>query len=181
MHVLVVFESIYGHTRRVAEAIGEGLQASAEVRVVPVGEAPVQLLDWAELVVAGGPTHAHGMSRASTRKGALDEPAKNDGWNEMALDPSAAGPGIREWLESLPVGHGKRAAAFDTRVKAPVILTGRASGAIAKALRGHGFEVVAEPESFLVDTHTRLVEGELERAKRWGASLVPTPVAAGAR
>jgi len=181
MHTLVVYESMYGHTRRIAEAIGEGIRPPGEVRVVRVGEATGELVTWADLVIVGGPTHAHGMSSAGSRKSAVETGGKPDGWSEMTLDPAATGPGIREWLEDLAVGHGKRAAAFDTRIKAPAVLTGRASGAIAKGLRGRGFTLVADPESFLVDTHTRLVAGELERAATWGAGLAAELVPAGSR
>jgi hypothetical protein len=41
-----------------------------------------------------------------------------------------------------------RATAFDTRIDAPVALTGRASKGITRMLRHHGFTVVADPESF---------------------------------
>ena len=35
----------------------------------------------------------------------------------------------------------------------------------------HGFQLVAEPISFLVDRHNHLLVGEEERAERWGANL----------
>jgi hypothetical protein len=89
----------------------------------------------------------------------------------LTLDPAAEGPGIREWFGSLSDADHKRAAAFDTRLSGPALLTGRASGGIANGLRRHGFELVAEPESFLVDRQTQLVAGEAERATIWGAGL----------
>ena len=96
----------------------------------------------------------------------------------LVLDPSANGPGLREWLGSLAKVHGKQAAAFDTRVTGPAFLTGAASGGIAGKLRGRGFTVIAKPESFLVDKGGHLVAGEVERAVSWGADLaaelVPT-------
>ncbi|MCW2812043.1 MAG: hypothetical protein JWP61_2501, partial [Friedmanniella sp.] len=42
-----------------------------------------------------------------------------------------------------------------------------------RLLRDQGFTVVADPESFLVDTHDRLLAGQLEQARRWGAGLSP--------
>ena len=74
-------------------------------------------------------------------------------------------------------GRRPRGAAFDTRVDISPILSGRASNSIAKALHHHGFRLIAEPESFLVDRETRLLPGELERARAWGAALAT--VAAG--
>ena len=115
MHTLVIFESMYGNTHAIATAIAGSLSRSSEVRIVPVSEATDELLAWADLVVAGAPTHAHGMPTAKSRSSAVDSAAKPDGWSQVTLDPSAQGPGIREWLEGLGAVDGKRAAAFDTR------------------------------------------------------------------
>jgi hypothetical protein len=69
-------------------------------------------------------------------------------------------------------GDGKKAAAFDTRIDKSPMLTGAASRGIAKRLKKAGYEVVADPESFFVDdSEGPLAEGELDRAKAWGASL----------
>lgn len=68
MRALVVYESMYGNTHQVAYAVGAGLGTAFEVRIVPVSEASPAVLADADLVVVGGPTHLHSMSRASTRK-----------------------------------------------------------------------------------------------------------------
>lgn len=68
-------------------------------------------------------------------------------------------------------GSGGRAAAFDTRANMSPVLTGRASKGIAKQLRRHGFDLVAEPESFLVTKDTYLEPEETARARRWGRDL----------
>ena len=174
MRALVVYESLFGNTHEIADAVAAGLRPHGEVRVVPVGEAVADLVAWADLVVAGGPTHVHGMSRPKSREEALARAAKPD--STLALDPAASGPGFREWLDALATVRGPSAAAFDTRVSGPALLTGRASGGIAKGLHKRGFRLVAEPESFLIDAQTVLVAGEAERATAWGerlASLAP--------
>ena len=113
----------------------------------------------------GGPTHAHGMSRPSTRKAAVEQAKDNP------IDPAAAGAGVREWLATVPT-RAAAAAAFDTRAGvAPALLTGQASKGIAKQLRRHGFGQVTPPESFLVDKENHLQPGEEERAVGWGARL----------
>lgn len=177
MQTLIVYESIYGNTHAVAEAIADGLRPQGEVRVVPAGDATADLVAWADLVVVGGPTHAHGMTRANTRKGARETAARPG--SPLTLDAAAGGPGIRDWLGTLSPARGKRAAAFDTRVAGPVLFTGRASSGIANELRHQGFTLVTEHESFLVDRETRLVAGETERATAWAAGLaaglVPAP------
>lgn len=94
------------------------------------------------------------------------------------LDRDAEGPGVRDWLASLGDGHTK-VAAFDTRYTGLAGLTGRASKAISRKLRKHGFEVVAKPESFLVDSKHHLEPGEEARAQEWGKRLAPSVVSMG--
>jgi hypothetical protein len=170
MKAVVVYESMYGNTHLVADAIASGLreQSIEDVVVLPVNDADKQLVAGADLVVVGGPTHAHGMSRESTRRAAVEAAEKPN--HDLALDDDAEGPGLREWFES--VGHlSTRAGAFDTRLKAPAVLSGRASKGIAKRLREHGCTLVVEPESFLVTKETHLVDDEVEHARGWGRKL----------
>ncbi len=169
MQVLIVYESMYGNTHAIGAEIAAGLAPYAEAKVVSVGEATRALVGGADLVIVGGPTHAHGMTSASSRKGALDAAEKPD--SGLALDPDAAGPGLRDWFKTLSRVKDGRAAAYDTRFNAPAVLTGRASRGIASRLRDHGFHLVADPESFLVDKRNELVAGEGERARAWGVQL----------
>ena len=67
---LVVYESMFGNTEQVAEAIGEGLRSKVEAEVVRVDRAPEVLPDSLDLLVVGGPTHAFSMSRPGTRESA---------------------------------------------------------------------------------------------------------------
>jgi hypothetical protein len=170
MRALVVYESMYGNTHRIAEAIAEGL-AVPDVDVLPVSEVTQSMLDQADLIAVGGPTHAHGMSRESTRKAAVDAAAKPG--KELHLDPTAADVGLRDWFESLGTVRGV-AVAFGTRTQGPAVLTGHAATGIAKMLRQHGLVLIAEPESFLVDKHNQLLPGERGRALVWGENLAHT-------
>ena len=168
MRAVVVYESMYGNTHRIADAIGAGLEAAFDVRVVPVSHAEPELIADVDLVVVGGPTHVHGMSRASTRKAAVQAADKPIGG--LTVEPDAPGPGLRDWFGSL--GHyPPKAAAFDTRIHAPAVLTGRASKGVTRLLRAHGFDVIAEPESFLVTKQDRLEPQEQDRARDWAAKL----------
>jgi Flavodoxin len=168
MRALVVYESMFGNTRTIAAAIADGLRATIDVDLVEVGTAPATLPDEVSLLVVGGPTHAHGMSKPESRA----DSAKRAGDRLVSR-----GAGIREWLERLPRGKSRvAAAAFDTRIKGPGLLWGSAAKGADKHLRGLGFHVVGGPESFLVEGPTgplfdRLVDGEVERARRWGERL----------
>ncbi len=168
MRALVVYESMYGNTHATATAIAEGIHGSFEVDVVPISAATPQLLAEADLLVLGGPTHVHGLSRVSTRKAAVEAAQKPGGPD---LDPAAEGSGAREWLDALGDGGRKPAAAFDTRMSGPSTLTGRAALGIARRLRRHGYRLVLPPESFIVDRQNHLLPGELQRATRWGRGL----------
>jgi flavodoxin-like protein len=168
VRAVVVYESMYGNTHLVADAIGDGLRKTGDVVVVPVDDAERHLVDGADLVIVGGPTHAHGMSRARTREAAAKAAHEPD--SDLVLDPDAEGPGLREWFDSL--GQiTTNAAAFDTRLHMPAPITGRASKGIARRLRQHGFTVVTEPESFLVTKDDHLEVDEKTRALDWGARL----------
>ncbi len=68
-------------------------------------------------------------------------------------------------------------AAFDTRIDASPILTGRASRGIAHRLTRVGYDLVADPESFLVDKQSHLLPGEAERATQWATQLATSMAA----
>ena len=168
MHAVVVYESMFGNTHVIADHIAEGLRSRLETTVVAVQDATDDVVAGADLLVVGGPTHVHGMSSHRSREGAKEIAAKDD---DLELEPDAEGPGLRDWFDGLADGRSGHAAAFDTRVHATAILTGQASKGIAKRLRRHGFDLVAEPESFFVDKENHLEPDEAERAEAWGRSL----------
>jgi hypothetical protein len=179
MRALVVYESMFGNTRTVAEAIGEGIAAHMPVEVVEVASAPTAIPADVALLVVGGPTHAHGQTNVKTRADAA----------QRAGDRLVShGDGIREWLEVVrPLGGPVSAAAFDTRIKGPELLWGSAAKAAAIELGERGLRVIDKPHSFLVGGPTgplfdRLIAGQRERAVEWGASLAAgLAVPAGAR
>jgi hypothetical protein len=172
MKAIVVFESMYGNTRAIAGAVAEGMQSAglSDVTVLPVSAADNAAIGPADLIVVGAPTHAHGMSHAATRRAARDAAGKPD--SKLRLDPAASvdGSGVRDWLAHV---DGTRAliAAFDTRLDAPPIFTGRAAPKIARQLQRRGFAPIADPESFLVTKATELCPGETARARDWGSRL----------
>jgi len=168
MRVVVVYESLYGNTHLVAEKVAEGVNLQAEAIVVPVAAATPEVLAGADLLVVGGPTHMHGLSTSSSRRMAEADAEKRD----LALDPDEESEGLRTWFHTLEPGSGRRSAAFDTRLDGPAGFTGRASRGIARRLRHHGYELVVDPESFLVDKENHLIPGEGDRAREWAHRLV---------
>jgi hypothetical protein len=172
MDVMVVYESLFGNTRRVAEAIAAGARdahPSVRVRLFNTSTAPPGGATGPDLLIVGGPTHALRMSTATSRhQGA--QPGKRAA--TAAAESSPDGPGAREWLRVLPAAKdGGGAAAFDTRLPFP--LAGGAARGIAKHLRRHGYRLVVNPEEFVVNgAQGPLRRGEEARAKAWGTELV---------
>jgi hypothetical protein len=64
----VVYESMYGNTHVISTNIADALRPTHEVTLVPVVAATRELLDEADLLVVGGPTHMHRPSTASSRQ-----------------------------------------------------------------------------------------------------------------
>ena len=161
MRSLVVYESWFGNTRRIAEEIAAALAQEGEVDLVTVDE-PLPSLEGVDLLVVGAPTHIHGLSSKRSREGAVDQGAAGE-----------PGIGVRGWIDSLPNGvRGPRVAAFDTRANKPVLLVGSAARGISRRLRERGYLPAAKPQSFFVQgTPGPLEEGELERAADWGRTL----------
>lgn len=165
MRALVVYESMYGNTAAVGEVVAASLRSQgldADARAVTGVESAAA--EGVDLLVVGGPTHVHGMSRAATRRTAASD-ERND-----YPDPTVE-PGLREWIAGLPPGSGRPAAAFDTRIDKPTILTGSAARGIGRRLQGRGFELVVGPESFLVSAENSLLDGEVDRAATWATEL----------
>jgi flavodoxin len=141
MNTLVIYDSKFGNTEKVAQAIAEVLQTHGLVRLVPVAEAETVTLDGVDLLAAGGPTQAHGIS-----------------------------PAMTAWLANLPreVAQDLPTVTFDTRFRKPGWLTGSAAHTLAKRLEQHGCHMVVPAESFFVTgSEGPLEDGELERAAAW--------------
>lgn len=177
MDVVIVYESLFGNTHTVAEALADGIREAdpgGTVRLVRTAAASPATFGTADLLIAGGPTHERGMTSELTRRKGLEAAAKSvRGWGPgREGEESAQGPGIREWLEAMPLARrGSLAAAFDTRDG--YRLAGGAAHHIARWLQFKGYDLVAKPEGFIVwGTEGPLRRGERQRARAWGATVV---------
>ena len=160
MKALVVYESLWGNTAAIAQAIAEGI--GPEARTLTTDLASAEVLADADLIVAGAPVLAFRLPsdkiRASIATGEKDAP----------FPPDLAHPSMRSWLASLPPGHGG-SAAFETRFR---FSPGGSIGSIGTGLKRAGYPPVAKPQKFMVTgKYGPLRDGELERARAWGAEL----------
>ena len=175
MNAVVVYESIFGNTRTVAEAIAGALSRSHHAVAVDAANVDTAAIATCDLLVIGAPTHGHGLPKPESRLA---------GGRSAAAGPFTATSGVRELLARLPAGDGRQAAAFDTALRGPRWLWGAASRSIGSSLREHGYSLLAPPQTFVVRGMRvpSLPARELEHARRWGAQLgAAAPVPAGRR
>ncbi|MFD6225126.1 flavodoxin family protein [Nocardia asteroides] len=173
MRAQIVYESMFGNTAEIAEAVAVGLQPRFGVSMCPVTEAANRPAPDVDLLIVGGPTHAFGLSRAATRKDAA-------GQTDAPVDVEI---GVREWLDAaLPVPAPRAAAAFGTKIAHPPWLPGSAARGIGKRLRRLGYQLADAPADFLVEDMTGpLRAGEIERATAWATQLGVSAVPDGRR
>jgi flavorubredoxin len=160
MQAIVVYESHWGNTAAVARAIAEGI--GPEARAMSTAEATHEVVANAHLIVAGAPLLGFALPTEGMLK-SIASSAAND-----PTPPDLSHPGMRMWLDALPPGHGC-AAAFETRIWwSPR----GATGSIESKLRRAGRRRLARGERFVVGgAYGPLRDGELDRARAWGAHL----------
>lgn len=162
MKALIVYESMFGNTESIAQAVAEGLTPTMQVELRTVNEAPLEVPGDVDLLVLGAPTHAFSLSRPNTRMEARRQGAtKGDAVLAM-----------REWLAAVQPRGSVTAATFDTRVAKVRHLPGSAARKVVQILARRGFGHIMARESFYVaDVGGPLLDGEEDRACRWAASL----------
>ncbi|MCJ7588334.1 MAG: flavodoxin [Candidatus Aminicenantes bacterium] len=160
MKAIVVYESLWGNTAAVARAIAEGIGPGAQA--LSTAQATGVAIAGADLLVVGAPVLGF---RLPTDK-MLKTIGASAGKERVA--PDLTQPSMRSWLDALPKGSG-RSAAFETRFR---LSPGGATGAIARGLESAGFSQMAKAQRFIVKgKYGPLRDGELVRAKAWGAEL----------
>ncbi len=177
MRIAIVYESLFGNTREIAQAIEAGVRQAhplAQVACTSVIDALPEQVAATELLFVGGPTHFLGMMSARTRRMWVREQDVAVGRSRSGhvLEPGAAGLTLREWLKLLgPAPSGGRAVAFDTRMDK--FAAGGAAPRIARRLRRLGYVIPAKPTGFVVEgMEGSLRAGEPERAAAWAADVL---------
>lgn len=146
MRALVIYDSVYGNTERIAQAIGSVLGERAEVHLARVGQDGPAHWNEFELVVMGGPIHRVSLSAAM--KALVKEIPKR------AL-------------------RGASVAVFETCYRNPGWQRGAAARKMGRKARKFGGRLVVPAESFfVVGREGPLEEGEEKRAKQWARAIL---------
>lgn len=169
--VIVVYESMFGATRQIAETIADQLRPFADVTIMNSANAHPEDLAHADLLVAGGPTHVFGLSSETTRDEAQKVAERSNA--VLTFECPDVTRGLRELLRALPrATTPHHFAAFSTRsAKAPRLFTGSAARRIDRDIRAAGYLPLVPPHDFLIEATHRLVDGQLTEAADWGTSL----------
>ena len=158
MKALLVYDSFFGNTERIAQSIGNALGPPEDVGILRVGNVRPEQLAGLKLMIVGSPTRA--------------------------FRPS---PAVTNFLKSIPKNglKGVKVAAFDTRMTEEEInsavfilrilvnIFGYAARPISDRLVKKGGQLIVPPEGFFVHgTEGPLKEGELERASDWAKQIL---------
>jgi flavodoxin len=154
LKAVIVYDSVYGNTKKIAEAIIEGFGEQHVTSLLNAQEDALAELENIDLFLVGSPTHG----------GTFTEPIKN-------ILNTIPGQGLQNI----------KAAAFDTGfsketqgafMRFLIDTFGFAAPKIADELTAKGATVLAAETFVVLDTEGPLQEGELERAKSWVKGLI---------
>jgi flavodoxin len=155
MKSLVIYDSYFGNTEKLAQAVGKVFGTEKTVNLVRVADVDLAQLEGIDLLVVASPTRGFRPSEGTTK-----------------------------FLSSLPAGalQGVQAAVFDTRIDLETLKNkvfrfivkrgGYANKAIAAALEKKGAVMLQPIEGFFVDdSEGPITAGEMERAEAWAAQI----------
>jgi len=156
MKILVLYDSFFGNTNKVAQSIVDELKEQHEVSLAKVEAANIDQLHGLDLIFVGSPTRA--------------------------FSPS---PNMTAFLKQIPSQSltSLKVAVFDTRIAPEDIkpkfvgmaikLAGYADKKIISLLKPSGAKVLLPGEGFLVaESEGPLKDGELDRARAWAKAIV---------
>jgi len=146
MNALIVYDSQYGNTERIAQAIADTLREFGEVRAIRLDPGQPVKLQVVDMLIVGCPTQ---------------------GWRPT--------PAVQVFLEEVSSERlpGIAVACFDIRFRMPRWMTGSAARVMARKLQEKGVSLLSPPESFFVKgTEGPLRSGEVDRAATWARRLL---------
>jgi flavodoxin len=146
MNTLVIYDSTYGSTEEIAQAITDSLAQHCTARLLRVNKVQPSDLKGVDLLVLGCPT--------------------------LKRKPTPAVQAFLDCVSRRPL-KGVSAAVFDTRYRKLGLLTGSAANVVANRLRKAGVNVLLAPQSFFVVAREGpLGEEEREHAVAWAQEIV---------
>ena len=149
MNTWIIYDSKFGNTEKIAQAITMALHDYSTVHTLPVNKANAFSLVNAsdiDMLIVGCPTQTHGIS-----------------------------PAMKSFLDKIPPNalRGLPTVCFDTRLNSPRWISGSAAHNLARVLYEKGAYVVVKSESFFVgEAEGPLETGELDRAATWAQAVV---------
>jgi len=146
MNTVIVYDSQYGNTERIAQAIADTLRAFGQAQAVRVDPAHPVSFQGVDLLILGSPTQ---------------------GFRPTLAMQFLLGNVSSQALRGLAV------ACFDTRISGR-LWKSSAAPRMARQLRTIGVEPIIPPESFFVKAMKAegpLLAGEVERAATWARVL----------
>ena len=155
MQVLILYESFFGNTEKIAQAIGESIEGAEEVTVREISTIDPETLEMPDVLIVGSPTRGFRPSQATM-----------------------------DFISRLPESRmlDQMFAAFDTRIALSYIKSGvlrfivktggYASSVIEKKLKQKGGIPIIPSDGFCVkDSEGPLMEGETDRARKWASGI----------
>lgn len=146
MKVLIIYDSSFGNTEKIAQLIAKTLGRFGKVRLSHINKMNPLYLEGINILIIGCPTQRHKTTL-----------------------------GIRDFLEQVSkcTLKGLRVAAFDTRYRMPRWKSVSAAHVIAKKLRRRGCSLLLSPESFFVaGKEDPLEDKECDRAVNWARMIL---------
>lgn len=156
MKILIIYDSVYGNTEQIAQAIGKTLDSNNKVEILRAGDVNSQHLPGLDLLIVGSPTQRFRPTTAITRF--LGRIPKNGlkGVTVAAFDTRLTLSDIESSIERFAVKTG-----------------GYAAKPMADRLKKSGGNLIIPPEGFYVKgMEGPLKEGELERAAEWAKRII---------
>lgn len=151
MKVLVAFDSLYGNTQKIAEAIGKGVNNAP---VLPIKKVKSEQLTGLDLFICGSPTHGGRPSPAMINFLAQLPPRALDGVAVTAFDTRIMAEEQKMWLRML------------------MKVIQYAAPRIAESLQAKGGKLIDKPEGFFVTgKEGPLKNGEETRATAWAKRI----------
>ena len=150
MNSLIIYDSLYGNTEKIAMVMGEAIRA----KVISVNEASNEDFKDLDLLIVGSPTHG-GRAKPSLQV-FLDQIPEN------ALKNIKIAVFDTRFLEK----------DLNFALRLLIKTFGYAAPKMADLLKNRGGELIVQPEGFIViKKEGPLKEGELERAKTWAKQI----------